>query len=719
MSEELKIKITAEIADLKKNLKEVQEQLDKTSNESKKLNKVGDTMKKVAGTVAKVSAVAFTAAAAGIAAITKQAVQNYAEYEQLVGGVETLFKDSAGTVMEYASNAYKTAGMSANEYMTNVTSFSASLLQSLGGDTAAAAAYADSAIIDMADNANKMGSNIADIQNAYQGFAKQNYTMLDNLKLGYGGTKEEMQRLIDDANRVKEANGEMADLSIDSFADVTEAINVIQTEMGITGTTAEEASSTIQGSASAMKAAWSNLLTGLADENADFDALLTDFIDSVGTFAENLIPRIGTALKGAVKLFDGLIQELVAAVPELVNELLPAILDAIVNITNSITAALPELITTIVDAFILIVDYLPAITEAITAALPTLIPALITGITDMIVSLCGSFSDIIQPIIDYLPDIIIAIVDGLVSNLPQLIDGIITLVMGIVKAIPQIIKGIISALPTIITMILDSLMECIPQIIAGLVQVIAEIAASLPQIFGDLITGVVNIFKTIWEWIKKVFEPVGEWFAKIFTKAKESIQNAFKSVGDFFSNIWSSIKNAFGNVKGWFSDKFNAAKDAVLSVFDKIKSGIKSKIEAARDTVRNVIDKIKSFFKFEWSLPKLKLPKVSISGKFSLSPLSVPKFKLSWNALGGVFDKPAIFGYGDTLQGIGENGAEAVVPLENNLAWLDKLAGMLNDRMGGGKNIVLQVDGKTFAQISCDSINQLTRQRGSIPLNLI
>ena len=215
--------------------------------------------------------------------VGKSALNSFADYEQLVGGVDTLFKESSSKVQNYANNAYKTAGLSANEYMETVTSFSASLLQSLNGDTAKSAEIADMAIIDMSDNANKMGTSMESIQNAYQGFAKQNYTMLDNLKLGYGGTKEEMERLIADANRVKEANGEMADLSIESFADVTEAIHLIQTEMGITGTTAEEASSTIQGSVSSMKSAWHNLLTGIASDNADLDKLLGDFISSVST----------------------------------------------------------------------------------------------------------------------------------------------------------------------------------------------------------------------------------------------------------------------------------------------------------------------------------------------------------------------------------------------------------------------------------------------------
>lgn len=230
--------------------------------------------------------------ASAVTEIGKASFEGYSQYEQLVGGVETLFKESAGIVQKYAANAYKTAGLSANQYMSTVTSFSASLLQGLGNDTAAAAEYADMAITDMADNANKMGTSMEAIQNAYQGFAKQNYTMLDNLKLGYGGTKAEMERLLEDAAKIKAANGEMVTYSIDSFADMVDAIHVVQMEMGITGTTAKEAESTIEGSIASMKSAWSNLATGMADETADMEQLTQDFVDSVGTAAKNIIPRV-------------------------------------------------------------------------------------------------------------------------------------------------------------------------------------------------------------------------------------------------------------------------------------------------------------------------------------------------------------------------------------------------------------------------------------------
>ena len=292
--------------------------------------------------------------------VISQSFEQYADYEQLIGGVETLFKDSADAVQSYAADAYKTAGLSANEYMETVTSFSASLLQSLGNDTKAAADYADMAITDMSDNANKMGTSMQSIQNAYQGFAKQNYTMLDNLKLGYGGTKTEMERLIADANRLREAQGLNADLTIESYADVVEAIHTVQTEMGITGTTAKEAASTIQGSVSSMKAAWSNWLTGLADENADMEKLTDDLVNSMTTVVTNAGPilkrliesfvrNLPDMIKGLIPVIGDLVRELPGIIIEIVPDMLAAGVELIDAIMNGITDMASELVSKMIE----------------------------------------------------------------------------------------------------------------------------------------------------------------------------------------------------------------------------------------------------------------------------------------------------------------------------------------------------------------------------------
>ncbi len=292
-----------------------------------------------------------------LASATKEliggAVEGYAEYEQLVGGVETLFKDSAGTVQDYANNAYKTAGLSANEYMETVTSFSASLLQSMGNDTAAAAEKADRAITDMSDNANKMGSDMSSIQNAYQGFAKQNYTMLDNLKLGYGGTKEEMQRLIDDANALNAAQGNYTSYTIESYADIVDAIHTVQTEMGITGTTALEASTTVEGSVNSMKSAWSNFVTGLGNDNADISELSAQLIESVGTVAENVLPVVETVLENIAQAVSEngpeMIEKFVSYAIEKLPDVIALGLKMVLALVKGFADNLPKLVTAVLD----------------------------------------------------------------------------------------------------------------------------------------------------------------------------------------------------------------------------------------------------------------------------------------------------------------------------------------------------------------------------------
>lgn len=315
-------------------------------NAKKKSSTFGDVLKATLTSQAIITGVKTLATA--VKNVGQAALEGRADFEQLAGGVETLFGDaSAQAVIKNAEKAYKTAGLSANAYLETVTSFSASLLQSLGGDTEAAAKAADLAVTDMADNANKMGTSMESIQNAYQGFAKGNYTMLDNLKLGYGGTKEEMERLIEDANRVKVANGEMADLSINSFADIVDAIHIVQDEMGIAGATAAEAEGTISGSAAAMKGAWTNLVSGLANGNADVSALLDEFLASVATLGKNVIPVVKTILTNIGKTFEENGPEMIAQGALMLAKLAAGIIEAI----PGLIAKIPQVVKAIVQEF--------------------------------------------------------------------------------------------------------------------------------------------------------------------------------------------------------------------------------------------------------------------------------------------------------------------------------------------------------------------------------
>lgn len=443
-------------------------------------------------TAAKVGTAAVSAAATGIAVLTKNALNNYAEYEQLVGGVDTLFKDSSAKVQEYAANAYKTAGLSANEYMDTVTSFSASLLQSLGGDTEAAADMANVAITDMSDNANKMGTDMASIQNAYQGFAKQNYTMLDNLKLGYGGTKEEMQRLIDDANALNAAQGKYTNYSIESYADIVSAIHDVQVEMGIYGTTADEASTTIQGSVSSMKAAWVNLLVGIADDNANFKTLTEQFVDSLVTVGENIIPRINIIIQGLTQLITEASQTIIPLAVQILLENLPSIV----------------------------------------AAGMDLIIALVSGILDNI-----------DMLIDCVLEMVDVIVDKLIDNLPKLIDGGIRLIAALANGLIRAIPNLVSKIPQIISSIVKGLISGIPAIFDvgkniveglwnGIKRMGSWVSGKVKDFFGGIVGGVKDFLGI--HSPSKVFagiggfmaEGLGEGFDDQFKSVKKDIENS-------------------------------------------------------------------------------------------------------------------------------------------------------------------------------------------------
>lgn len=402
---DLYCKIALDDSDYKKGLDSAKKGTKSFAHEAG--DKISDFAKKAENalkTAAKIGAAAITAASTGVGLLVKSAVQEYADYEQLVGGVDTLFKDASLKVQEYADNAYKTAGLSANEYMETVTSFSASLLQSLGGDTAEAAEKADRAITDMSDNANKMGTDMAAIQNAYQGFAKQNYTMLDNLKLGYGGTQEEMQRLIDDANALNAAQGKLTNYSIDSYADIVDAIHDVQTEIGITGTTAAEASTTIQGSVNSAKSAWHNLMIGIADDNQDFDTLVNNFVDSVYTAADNILPRVETSLDGILRLIQVASEKIIPRVITTISEKAPDLIEAGADIVLALGDG--------------IIDNLDSIFAAVEKVATRLIPKISKAFAELVPKIAKSAVGIIKQI-----DGTAIAVGGLIGTFKSLVSG--------------------------------------------------------------------------------------------------------------------------------------------------------------------------------------------------------------------------------------------------------------------------------------------------------
>ena len=642
-------------------IKDLGDEGDKTEG---KLGKAFSKMGSAAVAVGKTIATGLAVASTAVVAVGKAAISSYADYEQLVGGVETLFDESSATVIANAQNAYKTAGMSANEYMETVTSFSASLLQSLGGDTKAAAEKADMAITDMSDNANKMGTSIEMIQNAYNGFAKQNYTMLDNLKLGYGGTKEEMQRLLDDASKL---SGIEYDIS--SYSDIVDAIHVVQNEMGITGTTAKEASSTISGSLASAKASWQNLLTGIADGNQDVGGLISNFFDSIVTVADNIVPRIAQVMETLPQLITDLVPKLLGKVSEIIDTLLPVVVEGAVSLLNAIVQVLPQLVTSILNAlpalisgieqvFYAIVDALPQLMTVICEALPILIPQLVNALVNMIVYLATHIAEIIQPLIDNLPEIIIAIVDALMDNLPALIQGLVALVIGIVRAIPQIIMALIEALPTVIQSILEGLWNALPLLLEGIISIVGEIGIAIWDILSGFFTALGEWFGGLWESIKTIFAPVVEWFGNLFSTIWESIVSVFSVVGtwvydniiapvanfftelwntivnafhtvidpwieivkriatiiydnvivpikDFFVNLWNDIVGVFSAAANWFTTNIaDPIKNIFTGIWDKLKSGASSAWNGIKNVFGSVADWFKNIFSKAWQAVK-------------------------------------------------------------------------------------------------------------------
>lgn len=405
--------IKSKISEMKDNMPPAVKGLGSIVSAAGKLAKI--TFK---ATVASMAALGTTAVAVGkgVAKAVKASIEGFGDYEQLVGGVETLFKSSSNEVVKYANNAYKTAGLTANEYMETVTSFSASLLQSLNGDTAKAAQVADMAITDMSDNANKMGTDMSSIQNAYQGFAKQNYTMLDNLKLGYGGTQKEMERLLADAEKI---SGQKYDIS--NLNDVYQAIHVIQTNLGITGTTAKEASTTIQGSIKAVKSTFQNLITGLADKNANIKQLVGNFTDSVITAGKNIIPRIVTIVKN-----------IGPAISETVTTLLPQLIPVVSELINQLVNGIMQNLKPIIQAATTIVSTLAkALTEDDT------ITAIIDATLYLVDSIVGMLRnpEQLQKLIDAAIKITLEIASGLLQMMPQIIDAGLQLIKGLIKGL--------------------------------------------------------------------------------------------------------------------------------------------------------------------------------------------------------------------------------------------------------------------------------------------
>ncbi len=622
-----------------------EKQLAKISAAGKKVGSVLGKGFKVAGEAAlqmgKVIGAGVAAGTTAMGKLVSSAMSAYASYEQLEGGVKKLFGDDAqNLVMEYARNAYRTAGLSANEYMDTVTSFSASLISSLGKDTVAAAAYADLAITDMADNANTFGTSMEDIQNAYKGFSKQNYTMLDNLKLGYGGTQKEMERLLADASKLSGVK-----YKIENFSDIIEAIHVIQDNQGIAGTTAAEAEKTISGSVNAAKAAWKNLLSGLADGEQDIDQLVSNLSETVLTAAQkNIVPRLQTMAPRLVQAVQTLVSTLGPQLPGIINTILPGMVEAATTLITGLADVLPDLLGSIIDV-------LPNVVKQIGGALKKPFP-----------SLLKTFKSLIGKI-DF---------KGLGTAIGSGLRSIVT-------NLPDIMKGIGSAISWAWEHVGYPL-------IAGIFK--GVFGVDLPDSWDQLV------------------EDIGDWWDGVVEDVGGALEITFKAIGDALTSAKEAVEKWWGDVKALFGnlltivfglstgDDQEAAKEAVTKWWGEIKTKIGGALSIMwhllnpfniAKQVKNAWDRATKGLNLTvgWKTVQQTVEILTNPETNPLNPdshyqqvISTPEGRgamrnAGWEVIksffthadGAVFSKPTLF---DTHSGyhlVGEAGAEAVAPI--------------------------------------------------------
>lgn len=688
--------------------------------ESSKIEKAVNKTGEIASKVGKAAIIGATAAATAIGTITKFVIQHYAEYEQLAGGVETLFGAQGLSLKKYAQSigqtveqargkydqliqaqtevmnnakvAYKTAGMSANDYMNTITSFAAALKQSTANETEAAK-VANQTVIDMADNANKMGTNMEDIQNAYQGFSKQNYTMLDNLKLGYGGTKSEMERLLQEAEKLTGVH-----YDINNLSDVYNAIHEIQKNLGITGTTAKEAMKTIDGAMKMTKASWDNLLTGLADPKQAVGPLISEFAKSLGILAKNVTPKIK-------EVFDALPNALIQITPQLMNmiiDLAPSLILAAINLVAGLIGALPGIISPIFSQLSSLIGsgMIDKIGQSISSNMPTLISK---GL-DMLLQ----FS---QAVLTYLPVLV-----GMGMKL------IFYLVQGLMSALPTLI----SKVPTIIANLADAFSNSAQTIFAWGVKIIAEIIKGLVMSIPSLIANIPKIIYAIfavwnainwWNLGKGLINGIKNGITSMGGSLTSTAKNLFESLKNSVSNIFNNIKKVIespifgaktkvlaiiGELQNGVRVGFNFIKSHASSVWNGIKNAIMSPMSAAANFVRAIINKIKGFFNFKISWPHIPLPHFNIKPNgWNVGDLlkgKIPSLGIKWYAQAMdnpmILDAPTIFGMSNgQMLGAGEAGAEVV-------AGRDTLMKMINQASNNKADEILDALHRIIALLS-------------------
>ena len=605
-------------------VKNMNESMKDATNSASKMSSVMKGIGSSAIKVGKGLAVAGAAAATAVTALVSKSVGAFADYEQLTGGVETLFGAGGRSVEEYAQSvgksvsdvqgkydslmsaqnvvlenankAYMTAGMSANEYMDTVTGFSASLISSLGGDTNKAADYANSALVDMSDNANKMGTDMESIKNAYQGFAKQNYTMLDNLKLGYGGTQEEMKRLLSDAEKL---TGQKYDIS--SFADITQAIHAIQTQMDITGTTAKEASTTISGSWGSLKAAFENTLVGLTTGGEMFDQSLDALVDSAKTFGQNVIPAITGALSGVGSLIESLALVIVAELPSMVSDILPHLVSATKSLVTGLISQLPALGKAVLDAIPSIFDGMTdVIGESSVGKLKGSFEGLKNTITDtfsnigpMLKNFCeggiSTFCDALSTAMD-LASGAISVIEALSPVIGAVAGAIITYKGAVLLwNAAETAKNVVMGISTAAQWALNVAMTANP---IGIVIVAIGALVGAFIVLWNKSEGFRNFWINLWEKVKAIVTSAWEGIKAGF----EKIKNGISAVKEKVSTMWNGVKEKtselWGGVKNVVSEKLNNIKSAYDAHGGGLKGATFAAIEGVKEYYRTGYDAI-------------------------------------------------------------------------------------------------------------------------------
>ena len=639
-----------------------------------------------------------------MADVTKSAVGHYAEYEQLVGGVETLFKDSSGKLIDYAEKAYKTAGMSSNQYMNTATSFAASLIQGLGGDTAKAVELTNLAITDMSDNANKMGTDIGSIQDAYQGFAKQNYTMSDNLKLGYGGTQSEMIRLINDSGVLGE---KIESLDNVTFDQMIEAIHKIQDNLGITGTTALEAGTTISGSWSSVQALFENILTKVGSKLAPtvmgFLQQLSDWMETVDWDA--FATSVGDALQRVFdwiqkidfttffeKGMDG-VTEFIEGLGDFATKAIEVIGDiqSFIDILITLSPIILGVVTTLGSLAVAfkigeIIDNVKTAMTGLFAAMSAnpivAVIAIIAGLVVALVTLWNTnedFRNAVTAIWDSIKNVWESVKEAF-ANFVAAIGEKIEVVKEFFGNLKDAASEKFSAMKEVVSDKFSQIKGTMGTIMQAAKDTVSEKLQNMKNAYSEHGGGIKGIAAAAMEGVKGYYS-AGYTFIDNLTGGKLSaVANKFKSK---MSEAKQAVSNRISEIKNSFSNGLGNAYSTVTNILGNIKNKFSNIMDSAKNIVSNAINRIKSFFNFSWSLPHLKLPHISISGSFSLTPPSVPHFGISWykKAMddGMIMNQPTIFGYNaksnQFLAG-GEAGSETVVGTQS---LMDMIRGATHD----------------------------------------